>query len=74
MEDSGLVYLFRRLAIKLKMLMSSFSQKNSENNHKEAVTISANTDSLKAEMILKENYQVDFRPPNSIISILEIYY
>ena len=71
MEDNGLIYLFRIVAIKLKILMSSFSKQISENNHKEAVTISANTNKLKAEMILKENYQVDFRPPNSISSILE---
>ena len=45
-------------------------QKISENNHKEAVTISANTNTLKAEMILKENYHVDFRPSNSFSSIL----
>ena len=44
--------------------------KISENNHKEALTIFANTNTLNAEMILKENYHVDFRPPNSISSIL----
>ena len=70
MEDIGLIYLFRRVFIKLKILMSSISKKISENNHKEAVTVSANTNTLKAEMILKENYQVDFRSPNSISSIL----
>ena len=46
-------------------------QRSCENNHKEAVAISANTNTFKLEMILKENYQVDFRPPNSISSILE---
>ena len=42
----------------------------SKNNHKEAVTIVANTNTLKAIMTLKENYHVDFKPHNSISGVL----
>ena len=42
----------------------------SDNNDKEAVTIVANTNTLKAVMTLKENYHVDFKPHNSISSVL----
>ena len=42
----------------------------SENGHREANTIFANTNTLKAIIILKKNYNVHFRPSNSISSVL----
>ena len=37
------------------------------------IEISANTNTLKSEMILKDNYDVDFRQYNSINSLLGFY-
>ena len=34
------------------------------------ITISANTNTLKAALILENNYHVDFRPEHSICSLL----
>ena len=71
MEDNGLFnILIPEGSYQAEDINEFIQQKISENNHKEAVTISANTNTLKAEMIFKENYQVDLRPPNSISSIL----
>ena len=35
---------------------------------KDNIEISANTNTLKSEMILKKNYEVDFRQDKSILS------
>ena len=39
-------------------------------NDKDNITMSANINTLKSEMILKNNYEVDFRLNNSINSLL----
>ena len=39
-------------------------------NDKCFIEISANTNTLKSEMIIKDNYEVDFRRYNSINSLL----
>ena len=39
-------------------------------NDKDNIEISAITNTLKSEMILKNNYEVDFRQNNSINSLL----
>ena len=39
-------------------------------NDKDNIEISANTNTLKSEMFLKNNYEVDFRTDNSINSLL----
>ena len=55
----------------LKILMSSFNDKWEKNGHydkandKYYIEISANTNTLKSEMFLKDNYEVDFRQYNS---------
>ena len=41
-----------------------------QNGHAANVTISANTNTLKAALILENNYHVDFRPEHSICSLL----
>ena len=45
-------------------------QKIKQNGHAANVTISANTNTLKAVLILENNYYVDFRPDHSICSLL----
>jgi len=45
-------------------------QKIKQNGHVANVTISANTNTLKAVLILENNYHVDFRPDHSICSLL----
>ena len=45
-------------------------QKIKQNGHAANVTISANTNTLKAVLILENNYHVDFRPDHSICSLL----
>ena len=45
-------------------------QKMKQNGHGANVTISANTNTLKAVLILENNYHVDFRPEHSICSVL----
>ena len=45
-------------------------QKMKQNGHGNSVTISANTNTLKAVLILENGYQVDFRPDHSISSVL----
>ena len=42
-------------------------------NDKDNVEISANTNTLKSEMFLKNNYEVDFRKDKSIDSLLEFH-
>ena len=39
-------------------------------NDKDNIEISANTNTLKSEMFLRNNYEVDFRKNNSINSLL----
>ena len=39
-------------------------------NDKDNIEISANTNTLKSEMTLKDNYEVDFRQDKSINSLL----
>ena len=56
--------------------MSSSNEKLEKNGHydkandKHNIEISANTDTLKSEMILKNNYEVDFRQDKSINTLL----
>ena len=42
-------------------------------NNKDNIEISANTNTLKSEMFLKNNYEVDFTKDQSINSLLEIH-
>ena len=68
----GITLLFLKAVITLKILMSSFNEKWEKNGHydkandKYYIEISANTNTLKSEMFLKDNYEVDFRQYNSI--------
>ena len=54
----------------------TIQQKMRQNNHYDSaneeyyITISANSNTLKSVLILENNYQVDFRQPNSISSVL----
>ena len=54
----------------------TLQQKMRQNGHYDSVneeyyiTISANSNTLKSVLILENNYQVDFRQPNSISSVL----
>ena len=41
-----------------------------QNGHRNSVTISANTNTLKAGLIFENGYQVDFRPDHSVSSVL----
>ena len=56
--------------------MSLFNEKWEKNDHydkandKSNIEISANTNTLKSEMFLKNNYEVDFRKDKSINSLL----
>ena len=56
--------------------MSLFNEKfrkkshNDKANDKVYIEISANTNTLKSELIIKDNYEVDFRRYNSINSLL----
>jgi len=45
-------------------------QKMKQNGHVDKISLSANTNTLKAVVILENNFQVDFRPMNSIGSVL----
>ena len=45
-------------------------QKMRQNGHDSKITLSANTNTLKAVLILENNYQVDFRTVNSISKFL----
>jgi len=45
-------------------------QKMKQNGHYVNVTLSANINTLKAVLILENNYHVDFRPEASICSLL----
>ena len=71
-----LTLLFLKVVITLKILMSSLNEKWETNchydkaNHTDYIEISANTSTLKSEMILKNNYKIDFRQDNSINSLL----
>ena len=42
-------------------------------NDKDNIEISANTNTLNAEMILKNNYEVDFKQYKSINSLIGLY-
>ena len=42
-------------------------------NNKDNIEISANTNTLKSEMFLKNNYEVDFRKDKSINSLLRFH-
>ena len=63
----GLTLLFLKAVITLKILMSSFNEKLEKNGHydkvnyKDYIEISANTNTLKSERILKNSHEVDFR-------------
>ena len=54
----------------------TIQQKTRQNGHYDSgnedyyITISANSNTLKSVLILENNYQVDFRQPNSISSVL----
>ena len=56
--------------------MSSFNEKWEKNGHydkandQDNIEISANTNTLKSEMFLNNNYEVDFRKDKSINSLL----
>ena len=71
---NGLKLLFLKVVITLKLLMSLFNEKCEKNIHydkandKVYIEISDNTNTLKSEMIIKDNYEVDFRRYNSITS------
>ena len=41
-----------------------------QNGHSIKITISANTNTLKAVLILENGYHVDFRPEDSLCSVL----
>lgn len=45
-------------------------QRMAQNGHAKNITISANTNTLKAVVILENNYQIDFRPTDSISAVL----
>ena len=47
--------------------MSSFSEKLDKESDKDNIEIYAYTNILKSEMILKNNYEVDFRQDKSLI-------
>ena len=56
------------VVITLKISMSLFTRNEKKNNDhydkandKDNIEISANTNTLKSEMFLKNNYEVDFR-------------
>ena len=53
--------------------VEDINEKNDHNdkvNDKDNVEISGNTNTLKSEMFLKNNYEVDFRKDKSINSLL----
>jgi len=45
-------------------------QKMKQNGHVNKISLSANTNTLKAVVLLENNYQVDFQPMDSISSVL----
>ena len=60
--------------------MSSFNEREirknghyDKANDNDNIEISANTNTLKSEMILKDKYEVDFRQDKSINSLLVFY-
>ena len=63
-------------SITLRISMSSFNEKWEKNGHydngndKDNIEISANTNTLKSEMILKNNYEIDFGKCKSINSLI----
>ena len=50
------------LSYHVEVINEFILQQMSENCHREAIAIFANTNTLKSKMILKKNYQVDFKP------------
>ena len=73
----GITLLFLKAVVTLKILMSSFNDKYEKiydkANDKDNIEISANTYTLKSEMILKNNYEVDLRQDKSINSLLRLH-
>ena len=71
----GLTLLFLKVVIKLKISTSSFNEIWEKNDHYDKaddqnnIEISANTNTLKSEMFLKNKYEVDFRKDKSINSL-----
>ena len=55
---------------KTRFVTKFIQQKMKQNGHGNSVTISANTNTLKAVLILENGYQVDFRPDHSVSSVL----
>ena len=51
-------------------MVSYTQQKIKQNGHAANLTISENTNTLKAVLILENNYYVDFRPDHSVCSLL----
>ena len=72
----GLTLLFLIVVITLKISTTLFNEKWEKNDYydkasdKNNIEISANTNTLKSEMFLKNNYEVDFRRDKSINSLL----
>ena len=73
---NGLKLLFLKVVITLKILMSLFNEKWEKNSHynkandKVYIEIYDNIKTLKSEMIIKDNYEVDFRRYISFNSLL----
>ena len=72
----GLTLLFQKVVLTLKISTSSFMEKSEKNYHydkandKNNIEISVNTNTIKSEMFLQNNYEVDFRKDKSINSLL----
>ena len=73
------IIIFEKVIITLMILMSLFNEKLEKNSHhnkandKGYMEISAKTNTLKSEMILKNNNDVDFRRYKSINNLLGFY-
>ena len=59
-----------KLEVFLHYINRVIQQKIKQNGHAANVTISANTNTLKAVLILENNYHVDFRTDHPICSLL----
>ena len=68
----GITLLFLKKVITLKISKSPFNEKLEKNCHydkandNDNIEISANTNTLKSEMFLRNNYEVNFRQYKSI--------
>ena len=70
-DRRGLLFSYRQEVMSSKISIRLFSKKiTTQNGHSNQITISANTNTLKAVFILENGYQVDFRPQDSISSVL----